>query len=49
MKRLEIKIYVDMVETQTTEEDVLFHLEKEIDDTIGGVVKRVDLIDVKEV
>lgn len=45
MKRLTIQLYVDIDETQTTTEDVIFHLDTAIDETINGVVKRVDLID----
>lgn len=48
-KRLEIKIFVDIDETQTDSDEVLFHLETAIDETINGVVKRVDLIDETEV
>lgn len=46
MKRLEIKIFVDIDEKQVNEDDVIFHLDTAIDDVIGGKVTRTDLIDV---
>ena len=49
MKRLEIKLFVDIDEKQTNADDVIFHLDTAIDETINGVVKRVDLIDEIEV
>lgn len=49
MKKLEIRLFIDIDETQTTTEDVIFHLETAIDETINGVVKRVDLIDETEI
>ena len=44
MKRLEVRLYIDVNENQTSTDDVIFHLEKEIDDIIGAVVKRTDLL-----
>lgn len=49
MKRLEIRLFVDIDEKQTNKDDVIFHLETAVDETINGVVKRVDLIDEIEV
>lgn len=49
MKKLEIRLFIDIDETQTTAEDVIFHLDTAIDETINGVVKRVDLIDETEI
>ena len=49
MKRLEIRIFVDIDETQTDAGEVIRHIDTEIEDVIGGVVKRVDLIDETEI
>ena len=49
MKRLEIKIIVDINENQTDAGEVRRRLDTEIDDIIDGVVKRVDLIDEIEI
>lgn len=49
MKRLEIRLFVDINKEQTNTEDVIFHLETAIDDVLNGTVKRVDLIDEIEV
>lgn len=48
MKQLEVRLFIEIDENQTTSEDVIFHLDSAIDDIIGGVVKRVDLIDEKQ-
>lgn len=48
MKRIEVKMFIDINENEVTEDDVIFHLDTAIDETIGGVVKRVDLIDSTE-
>ena len=48
MKKLEVRLFIDINEEQTTAEDVIFHLDTAIDETINGVVKRVDLIDIME-
>ncbi len=45
MKQLEVRLFIEINEKQTSTEDVIFHLETAIDETINGVVKRVDLID----
>lgn len=49
MKRLEIRMYIDTDETQTDTSEVIHRIDTEIDDIIGGVVKRVDLIDETEI
>lgn len=49
MKRIEVKMLIDFDEKQTNSEIVQTNLMNEIDDTINGVVKRVDLIDEIEV
>ncbi len=48
MQLIELKIYVEIDENQTSAGEVRRHLDTEIDDIISGVVKRVDLIDVIE-
>ena len=49
MKRLEIRMYIDIDESKTDAGEVRRHIDTEIDDIIGGVVKRVDLIDETEI
>lgn len=49
MKRLEVRMFIDIDEKQTNSEIVQTNLMNEIDDIISGVVKRVDLIDETEV
>lgn len=45
MKTIEIKLYIEINENETTAGEVRRYLDTEIDDIINGVVKRVDLID----
>lgn len=49
MKRLEVRMFIDIDEKQTNSGIVQTNLMCEIDDIISGVVKRVDLIDETEV
>lgn len=49
MKRLEVRMFIDIDEKQTNSEIVQTNLMNEIDNIISGVVKRVDLIDETEV
>mgnify|MGYP003571642215 CR=1 FL=1 len=37
MKRLEIKLFIDIDEKQTNADDVIFHLDTAIDEEINGV------------
>lgn len=46
MQRLEFRVLIEINENETTIDDVIRHLDCEIDDIVNGVVKRVDLIDV---
>lgn len=48
MKLIELRLYVEINENETTAGEVRRHLDTEIDDIINGVVKRVDLIDIME-
>ena len=49
MKRFEIRVFVDIDETQTDADEVIRRISTEIDDIIEGVIKRVDLIDEMEI
>ena len=49
MKIIELRLFVEINENETTAGEVRRKLDAEIDDIIDGVVKRVDLIDEQSV
>ena len=49
MRRIEVRMYVDIDEKQTDSEILKIQLLNDIDYKIFGVVKRVDIIDEIEV
>lgn len=49
MKRLEIKMYIDIDESKTYSEDIIKALQNDFDFLVECDVKRVDLIDETEI